>query len=82
MGWASITNEKLLALADNLFDVLITVDQNMRYQQNLEHRHIIVITLRVRANKLEMLLPFVPQLNEALETAKPGQVLLIEPATL
>ncbi|MFZ9938315.1 MAG: hypothetical protein ACO3JG_14855 [Luteolibacter sp.] len=35
-GWAGIQNGDLIALVDGLFDFLLTADQNLRYQQNLE----------------------------------------------
>jgi hypothetical protein len=35
LGWTGVTNGALLRLAEELFDVLITSDQNLRYQQNL-----------------------------------------------
>ena len=35
MGWAGIRNSELLAKAESNFDVLLTADKNLRYQQNL-----------------------------------------------
>src|SRR5689334_22011126 len=45
MGWASIKNGDLIALAEKEFDVFITSDQNLIYQQNLTHRNIAIILL-------------------------------------
>lgn len=46
MGWQELENGELLAAAENeVFDVLITTDQNLRYQQNLQGRSIGVIVL-------------------------------------
>ncbi len=78
MGWASIKNGKLLALAEDTFDAFVTLDQNLQYQQNLMGRKLIVITLRVKRIKLEFLLPLVPLITQALHQATSGEVVLIE----
>lgn len=67
MGWNSIKNGQLLALAaEHGFDVLLTVDRNMQYQQNSLSLPCSVIVLRSRSNRLEALLPFVPQIQTLL----------------
>ena len=45
LGWAGITNGALLELVEGHFDVLITSDQNLRYQQNLTGKQLSVIQL-------------------------------------
>ena len=45
MGWAELNNGDLLGAAENQFEVLITTDQNLRYQQNLEGRRLAVLVL-------------------------------------
>ena len=45
MGWAGIKNGQLLALAEVEFDVFITVDRNLSFQQNLSQFNIAVIVL-------------------------------------
>ena len=45
MGWAKLNNGDLLAAAENSFDVLITTDQNLRYQQNLAGRRLAILVL-------------------------------------
>ncbi len=44
-GWAQLTNGELLAVADSEFDILITTDQNLKYQQDLSGRRIAVVVL-------------------------------------
>lgn len=44
-GWAGLTNGELLAAAEGAFDVLITTDQNLRYQQNLAGRQLAILVL-------------------------------------
>ena len=45
MGWAGIANGDLVRLAEQQFDVFVTSDQNLRYQQNLEARRIAIVEL-------------------------------------
>jgi hypothetical protein len=48
-GFDGKANGELLALAEPLFDALITIDRNIRYQQNLTHRDIaILVSAHVR----------------------------------
>ena len=77
MGWASIENGELLALAERSFDVFVTVDRNISYQQNLTSYSIVVIVLRVKSNRLAELKLLVPRLLKALESARQGQTVLI-----
>ena len=45
MGWAQLSNGELLAAAEKAFDVFITTDQNLRYQQNLTGRTLVILVL-------------------------------------
>lgn len=45
MGWSEMTNGALLAAAESRFDVLVTTDQNLAYQQNLQGRTLAVVVL-------------------------------------
>lgn len=45
MGWAELENGQLLDVAEAAFDVLITTDQNLRYQQNLTGRRLAILVL-------------------------------------
>jgi len=76
-GWEGLTNGKLLAQAELLFDVLITVDKNLRYQQPFQNRVISVLVLRAKSNQIEDLEPLVPAVLNALKTINPGQVIEI-----
>ena len=78
MGWATIKNGELLALAAQQFDVFVTVDRNLSFQQNLAAFPIAVLVLRARTNRLADLRPLIPALLAALSTSKPGVAQLIE----
>jgi hypothetical protein len=75
MGWTSIKNGELLALASEFFDVFVTVDRNLSFQQNIQELNIAVIVLHGRTNRLADLLRLVPKLFAAIESAKPGMVI-------
>jgi len=45
MGWSELDNGKLLAAAEESFDVLVTTDQSLRYQQNLSKRRLAILIL-------------------------------------
>ncbi len=74
MGWTTIKNGELLALAEQDFDVFVTVDRNLAFQQHLPAFTIAVIILRARSNRLADLRPLVPELLATLSTARRGAV--------
>ena len=75
VGWAGIQNGELLRLAQVQFDVFVTVDCNLSFQQHLRQFTIAVIVLQAPTNRLEDLCPLIPQLHRMLPSAPPkGQV--------
>jgi hypothetical protein len=74
MGWSTVKNGELLALAAKEFDVFVTVDRNLSFQQNLPAFAIAVIVLRAASNRLSDLKPLVPQLLVSIASAKTGAV--------
>ncbi len=77
MGWAGTRNGPLLQLAANEFDVFLTADQNLEFQQNLTNLPIAVVVLVAPTNRIESLQSLVPNLLKLLPTTKPGQVLRV-----
>lgn len=73
-GWSGKKNGELLALADPLFDLLLTLDKNLPYQQNLNTKRIAVLIVRARSNRIQDLLPVVPECLAALANIQPRQV--------
>jgi hypothetical protein len=74
MGWASRKNGELLRLAvEAAFDVFVTMDKGLRYQQNLKALPIAVLGLVATSNRLKTLLPFVSDIQEGLGLLKPGE---------
>ena len=77
-GLAGRANGELLALAERSgWQVLLTLDRGMPYQQNLAGRTISLAIIRAPSNRLPDLLPHVPEILAALPTLKPGEVIQI-----
>lgn len=76
-GWSGIANGELLALAESFFDVLVSIDKGLQYQQNIVGRKIAIVILRARSNRLADLEPHFPSCAEALLSIKSGQVIEI-----
>ncbi|MGB7890521.1 MAG: DUF5615 family PIN-like protein [Microcoleus sp.] len=77
MGWAGVKNGQLLALAEAEFDLLITVDRNLSFQQNLPQFDIAVIVLQAPSNRLADLKPLAPKVLAILAMATRGQVMIV-----
>jgi predicted nuclease of predicted toxin-antitoxin system len=80
-GWSGKENGELLALAEAEFDVLVTLDTNLRYQQNLAGRTIAIVVLRAQSNRLDHLSLHFSACLKALETIKPGDIIHVGTAT-
>ena len=77
-GFAGQNNGALLALAEQAgYNVLVTVDQGIPYQQQIQARTIAVVLIHATSNKIEALLPHVPACLEALRSIQPGQVVRV-----
>ena len=75
-GWTGITNGELLRLAEKDFDLFITSDQNIRYQQNLANRHIAILELST--NDLRRIQSASELLKTAVSNFKPDEFLRLE----
>lgn len=70
MGWSGVKNGKLLALADERFDVFITTDKNLRYQQNLARVKLAILLLPT--NSVPVVIALLPQIEATLTTIQSG----------
>jgi hypothetical protein len=79
MGWAGKKNGELLALADSAgFQVFLTVDRGIEYQQSFDRpQRIAVVVIRAKSNRLADLIVYVPDLLQALKSIEPGQFMRI-----
>jgi predicted nuclease of predicted toxin-antitoxin system len=62
MGWSGIKNGELITLADEQFDLFITIDKNLSYQQNLKRLRMAVVLISVPNNKVDTILKRAPEL--------------------
>ena len=76
-GWGGVKNGRLMTLLDGRYDVFVTADKNLRYQQNLDGRQIAII--EVPFNDSEKLLPLAPDILLAIEQSIPGSYIEIAP---
>jgi hypothetical protein len=76
-GWGSLGNGDLLRHAADGFDVLLTADRRMQYQQNLTSYAIGVVVIVTPRLQLELLERAIEPLREALTQVTPGQILHI-----
>jgi hypothetical protein len=81
MGWSGLTNGALLKNAAEEFDVFLTADSNLSFQQNLGSLELAVIVLRARSTRLVDTIPLMRQVADVLETIQPGDVVRLEPVT-
>ena len=73
-GWAGTKNGALLQLAATRFEVFLTVDRSLEYQQNFTGLAIAVVVVHILSNDIEAIRPFMPKVLEAMPNARPGAV--------
>lgn len=77
MGWSAIKNGELLALAGKHFDVFVTVDRNLAFQQDVTTLPLAVAVLRAKTNRLSDLVLLVPALLTAIEAITPKALVFV-----
>lgn len=77
MGWAGLDNGELLAKAQKEFDVFVTVDRNLTFQQHLPKFDVAVLVLCARTNRLQDLIPLAPKILDALTDPRRGKAVFI-----
>ena len=75
MNWRSLRNGNLMRAAiENKFDVLLTVDKNLEYQQNMDKYDIVVVVFDVLKNTIQLLETLVPAFITQMPTFEKGRV--------
>jgi hypothetical protein len=74
-GWAGLKNGALLQAAAGRFDVLLTVDRSIAFQQNLRGLSIGILAMVVPSNRLVDIRPLMAQVRKSLPRVRPGQLL-------
>ena len=76
-GLKGLENGDLLRAASETYEVLITVDQNLPYQQNVPGLNIAILVLAAKRNSYTRLKPLLPQALITLKTIRAGEVIRI-----
>ena len=78
MGWAGKKDGELLVLMAGKFDVFLTIDQNLEYQQKIAQQAVAFVVLVAANSKMESLLPLIPEFLRTLPTLQAGTVTKIQ----
>jgi hypothetical protein len=79
MGWTSLENGNLIKAAiEKEFDILLTIDKNLEFQQNIKSYNITVVVFNVPRNKIDFISPLIPELKEKINTFEKGKVYYIK----
>ena len=71
-GWAGAKDRELIQLAEEEFDVFITIDSNLVFQQNLKKSGLCIVVLCAVNSRYETLQPLIPELLDAIGHSSPG----------
>lgn len=76
-GWKGLKNGELLRAAEQEYDVLVTLDDNVPHQQSLSRFDLAVAILRPRSQRLTDLVALLPELERQIPLLRPGQLIRI-----
>ena len=80
MGWSGVQNGHLIQLAEeNRFDVFLTGDRNLAFQQDLGSRTLAIVVLEAPGTELSQTMPLMPKVMAIMVTLRPGQVVRVGP---
>ena len=74
MGWSGRDNGDLLGLASKEFDLFVTTDKNIEYQQVIENYDIAIVVLDAVTNRYKELIKLLPSLTEIIHTFEKGKI--------
>ena len=74
MGWTGLKNGELLRRAGGAIDAFVTMDRNLRHQQNLSVLPFKVVLIVARSNRIKDLEPLLVDIVAALHRAQPGRL--------
>lgn len=77
-GWAGVKNGELLRRASEQFDVFITADQRLQYQQNIPRFNIGVVVIEALDTRLPNLRRLLSELKQAIEDVRPGSARVVK----
>ena len=77
MKWAGVKNGELIKIADEKFDLFITIDKNLKYQQNLSRIRMAIVLIEVNNNRIENVLKAAATLPDLLNSIETGKFYII-----
>jgi predicted nuclease of predicted toxin-antitoxin system len=75
--WSDLDDGPLLEAAEAEYDAFVTMDQNLRFQQNLRGRQLRIVLVRAPRNTMPVLVPAAPKVLDALATMAPGELRIV-----
>lgn len=72
-GHRGAKNGELLAFAEGIYDVFVTMDKSIRKQQNLAGRRIALLLIRARSNRVKDVIPYLREIKDNIRNIKPGE---------
>ena len=75
--WSDLDDGPLLDAAEAEFDAFVTMDQNLRFQQNLRGRRLRIVVIRARSNKWNDVHPIASSVLLALAQLAPGELRIV-----
>ncbi len=78
MGWGSLSNGRLLSVDEKEFDVFVTSDKNLSFQQSISKSSIQVVLLVAQTNIYEDLIPLIKKLPVVIKSHKPGRFIEVK----
>ena len=76
-GWSGKKNGALLRLAEQEFDVFVTMDRNLEYQQNLRVFDLDILLIVARSNRRKDVEPLMPEVGRALDRVQAGELVVV-----
>jgi hypothetical protein len=73
-GWTGIKNGELLRRMTGQYDVLVTMDRGIEFQQRFSTLPFGIVLVRARSNRMQDLRPLVPSILSALDAVEPGRI--------
>jgi hypothetical protein len=73
-GWSGIKNGELLRRMSGQYDVLVTMDRSIEFQQRISTLPLGIVLVRARSNRMEDLRPLVPSILSALAAVNAGRI--------
>ena len=77
LGWSGVKNGELLSRTSGSYDVLVTGDQSIEFQQNLEAMTFGLVVVAAPNNRVETFIALAPRIAQAIENVQPGQIIRV-----